>query len=164
MYFYGLGVLLAAGVFGLREGAPPIGLKTATEENMRIESWDWAGWAIEFHAEGEDIPIRGNAGDDAECEAWLIERLESGDGAAWFCARVTARCGDFHGVDYLGGCSYESYEQFPTADGYFVDMVRAAMLDALDAAESEARKGDDARVFLANFPRELSGDFAAKNA
>ena len=83
-----------------------------------------------------------------------------GNDAAWFCAKVTAHCAGFHGVDYLGGCSYESFEDFTDRDGYFVDMVRAAMLDALDDAERVALEGRRGVEFLAGLPRQLAGEFS----
>ena len=54
-----------------------------------------------------------------------IEKINSGE-LAWFVARVTVECdGRTLGTDYLGGCCYESVDQF-RRDPYFYDMVRMA--------------------------------------
>lgn len=64
--------------------------------------------------------------DDCENE---IERIERGE-LAWFVARVTVECdGRTLGTDYLGGCCYESVDQF-RRDNYFFDMVRSACRQA----------------------------------
>ena len=50
-----------------------------------------------------------------------------------FCAKVSAElCGIELGVDYLGGCIYESYEDFYTKyrDDYFADMVDNVVKEA----------------------------------
>ena len=57
--------------------------------------------------------------DDCQDE---IDRINSGD-LAWFVARVTLECdGKTIASDYLGGCCYESVDQF-RQDNYFHDMV-----------------------------------------
>lgn len=52
----------------------------------------------------------------------------------WFCAVVHASYAGIDGdAEYLGCCSYETYEQFKDpADGYYADMASAA-LDNLQA-------------------------------
>lgn len=65
----------------------------------------------------------------------LAERTEWG----WCCAHVRACFEGFHGDDYLGGCSYESREDFMHPSGYYPDMVReacGALADRLIAARS----------------------------
>lgn len=64
--------------------------------------------------------------DDCEAE---IEKINAGE-LAWFVARVKIECdGREVGVDYLGGCCYESVDQF-RRDNYFYAMVRSACRQA----------------------------------
>ena len=73
--------------------------------------------------------------DDCEEE---IAKINNGE-LAWFVARVTIECdGRLLATDYLGGCCYESVDQF-RRDPYFYDMVRMAC--------------EQARRALANSPR-----------
>ena len=89
---------------------------------------------IEFQALEEDTPVRGNAMDggdgalDKQVEDEIIARLNRCDIYSWFIAKVTARYGFFSGRDYLGGCSYDSEEQFKIS-GYYEDMRDAAIAD-----------------------------------
>jgi len=58
-----------------------------------------------------------------------VRRLENGTLFA-FVARVYVKLnGATIGEDYLGGCIYETEHEF-MRDGYFRDMVRAAIADA----------------------------------
>lgn len=58
-----------------------------------------------------------------------IIRIERGE-LQYFAARVTVECdGNRIGTDYLGGCCYESVDQF-RRDPYFYDMVRSACRQA----------------------------------
>ncbi len=45
----------------------------------------------------------------------------------WSCVRVTVSYGPLSGVDYLGGCSYESEEDFRADSMYFEDMCETAL-------------------------------------
>lgn len=65
--------------------------------------------------------------DDPEDIKAVRERMANDEPFAWFCAVIKAERGDYEGIDSLGGCSYESREDFETMDGYFPDMVRSAM-------------------------------------
>jgi hypothetical protein len=52
---------------------------------------------------------------------------------AWFIARVEAkRRGITLGVDYLGGCCYDSPQQFVECGDYYNDMVKTAVAEARD--------------------------------
>lgn len=65
-----------------------------------------------------------------EDRADVLRRIESGD-LLWFCAKVSAsKSGIELGTDYLGGCCYESVEQFIALDGYYPDMVNQALAEA----------------------------------
>lgn len=57
----------------------------------------------------------------------------------WFVARVKIECdGREVGVDYLGGCCYESVDQF-RRDNYFYDMVRGVCRQARRAIENSPK-------------------------
>lgn len=59
----------------------------------------------------------------------------------WFCAHVTVKYKGFEGEDYLGACSYKSYDDFvKRKDDYFVDMV-STCVDSINA-EIEARNAE----------------------
>lgn len=89
---------------------------------------------VEFvlECEPEHIDIRGNLTvsddpvQDRKDEDKVIHQLNSGNQWAWCCAKMTAKYKGFEGVDYLGGCSYESEENF-RKDGYFEDMKVQAL-------------------------------------
>ena len=60
----------------------------------------------------------------------LLRRIEQGD-ILWFTAKVSAsKLGIELGTEYLGGCCYESVDQFIQPGGYFTDMVAAAIKEA----------------------------------
>ncbi len=91
---------------------------------------------VEFEVEclPEDISVEGNfaSGDeeaDREMERRIMADLESGNEWAWCTVRVTARYGDFEGVDYLGACSYASKADFCQPGCYFDDMKKEALDD-----------------------------------
>lgn len=70
---------------------------------------------------------------DFESEAGRQEVLRKIDAGIllWFVARVTvSKAGVELGSDYLGGCCYESVEQFMELDGYYPGMVNQAMAEA----------------------------------
>jgi len=125
-----------------------------------ISTYTWGAWTIVFSAREEDFEPDF---DDPEALAWVQGERDGGNFAAWFCAKVTAECAGFHGVDYLGGCAYETFADFTDCDGYFQDMIHAAMLDAIANAESAVHDGDTARAFLAPMPRQLAGEYSAEN-
>lgn len=64
---------------------------------------------------------------DAETVAEIERKLETNEWA-WCIVRVTARLGQFEGVAYLGGCSYEDAEDFKKG-GYFEQMKKEALDD-----------------------------------
>ena len=93
----------------------------------------------------DDLPFEGNAlasGDDdadREAEAAIRERLDRGDEWAWAAVEVTAEWEGLSASDHLGGCSYESEEDFKR-DPYYADM-QAECLGRLQAqAERIARR------------------------
>lgn len=114
---------------------------------------------ITVTCEPEDMPVRGNvmsSGDEAfdkECEDKVIADLEGGNEWAWCVAHVkaiwTAPSGRrYEGDVYLGGCSYDSEEDFvgPSGGDYFADL-KAEAIDSLNA-KIEAMREDLAAAAL----------------
>jgi len=95
---------------------------------------------IYFEALPEYEPVKGHFSDEA-CEQWVLDQLESGNDAAWFCAKVTAELEGFQYSTYLGCCSYENFTQFTSEDepGYFTDMCDEAV-DGLRAKLADLRE------------------------
>lgn len=88
---------------------------------------------IEFEALQEDI-----SPDEQLEEPYLSKFLKKlkndsdyqycGVSANWFCAHVTVRFKHFEAEDYLGACSYKSYDEFCKYKGeYFTDMVNTCV-------------------------------------
>lgn len=57
---------------------------------------------------------------------WVREQLARGNEAAWFIAEVTAELAGFTHTEYLCACSYNSFDEFISEDGYFQDMANEA--------------------------------------
>lgn len=96
------------------------------DELIHTEERD--GFIIDLWCQPEEDDPRGHfaSGDDA-ADQETIDNIESGRWA-WFMATVTAsKAGVVLGTDYLGGCCYESCQAFVTEDGYYPDMVAAAI-------------------------------------
>ena len=65
----------------------------------------------------------------------VCSRINNGS-LLWFCAKVTAsKNGIELASDYLGGCCYESIEEF-TKDAYFEGMVEQTIEEATNAIKS----------------------------
>ena len=70
-------------------------------------------------------------------------RIDNGD-LLWFVARVTAyRHGVPLGTEYLGGCCYDTVQEF-LRDGYFEGMVDEAVSEARSTVAAIAAADDDA--------------------
>ena len=60
----------------------------------------------------------------------VIEDIEKGN-LAWFKVKVEASKNDIVlSYDYLGGCCYQSEEEFLDIDGYWTDMCEAVLSEA----------------------------------
>lgn len=101
-------------------------------------------WTVE--ALPEDMQIYGNvlaSGDDDEdrkaAEAVQAD-LESGNEWAWCTVRVTGKWEGLKAVDYLGGCSYKSQEDFCAPGGYYDDMRATVLAELQEHAENIAAK------------------------
>jgi hypothetical protein len=94
---------------------------------------------VDFNALEEHCQVRGNAQAideelDKQVEDSIIERLNNGYLEAWFCAEVTAKYKGFKGTDYLGCCSYNSFDDFlKEKGGYYTDMIHCAITGLADA-------------------------------
>lgn len=96
-------------------------MKLSTYAN-ELES---TGISIHFLPRNEDISIPGHF-DSKETEDKIIEDYNQGNDAAWFCAEVNiSYAGLTSDSEYLGACSYESFDQFTGTDNdYFDDMLK----------------------------------------
>lgn len=90
-----------------------------------------AGFDIVFSVTPEiESPMQDWHFETEEERQELLRKIENGD-LAWFIARVQAfKNGIELGVDYLGGCCYDSPMQFVNASDYYGDMVEAAVNEA----------------------------------
>lgn len=81
------------------------------------------GFTIRFYREDEDESPRGQfQNEDGSDDEDTIRKIDNGT-YDWFCVKVTAsKEGIQLASDYLGGCCYESFEDFLTPDGYAADM------------------------------------------
>ena len=92
------------------------------------------GFHIHFEAEPEHESLKGLFPDDTpEQIAELSAKIDRGE-YVYFCAKVSAhKYGLELGTAYLGGCIYDSYEQFYEAKSdYFEDLVAEAITEAKD--------------------------------
>jgi hypothetical protein len=80
--------------------------------------------SVLFHWEHEDDATPEDSFCDPDSVQWVRDMMEY-TGAAWFRCRVTVTDGDAEGHDYLGACSYRSFEEFlvPDTGEYLRDMV-----------------------------------------
>lgn len=98
--------------------------KTLTQEDVQIE--------LTVFPE-EDLPVEGNAcysGDeeyDQMVENEILNRLEQNDVWAWAMVRVSVEWEGLSSTQYLGGCSYDSEEDFRNNSGYFENLVQEAL-------------------------------------
>ena len=81
----------------------------------------------------EDLPVEGNAcysGDeeyDQMVEDEILSRLEQNDVWAWAKVRVSVEWEGQISTQYIGGCCFESEEDFRNNCGYFDCMVEEAL-------------------------------------
>jgi hypothetical protein len=66
---------------------------------------------------------------------YVINQYNNGNEWAWCCVKVTAEYKGIKGSDYLGGCSYNSKEDF-MSDGYYADMKIQAYDELVKELES----------------------------
>lgn len=91
------------------------------------------GFNIHFYTMPEDMsPIGNFASGDEAADQEIIDKINDGT-YTWFIAQVTAsKEGIELGCDYLGGCCYNSEEEFYTKykNDYYADMVKTAISEA----------------------------------
>jgi hypothetical protein len=100
----------------------------------------------------EDLPVKGNAcPDDPAYEKEIIKRLNRGDIAAWFCAKVECRIEEndrvFIGTDYLGANSYANEKEFESSD-VIEDMKKEALSEAVHALKDAIERGKVATTII----------------
>lgn len=81
---------------------------------------------------------------DFESEADRLEVLRKIDAGVylWFVARVSAwRDGEELACDYLGGCCYDSVDDFIYNSGYYEDMVATVVQSAQEKVNVVAEMG-----------------------
>lgn len=69
---------------------------------------------------------------------YVINEYNSGNFSAWFCASVKL---EFKGIEseteYLGGCSYKSFDEFTSLDNdYFDDMLKTCLNNLKEKIET----------------------------
>jgi hypothetical protein len=104
------------------------------EELVNEETREGFSVRLYFAPEYDDPAGHFASGDD-DADAALIERIRNGS-LLWFVAHVEVSAtpgGPSLGDDYLGGCCYESAEDFMEPGGYYDDMVNAAIEEARGA-------------------------------
>jgi hypothetical protein len=90
-----------------------------------------AGFDIELAMQPETYQPDWEFHTEAERQQ-LLEDIDSGN-MLWFAARVTAsKAGVVLSKDYLGGCCYESIEDFMEPGGYYTSMLESAIEQARD--------------------------------
>lgn len=84
------------------------------------------GFNVNFTADYEDIKPEYQFSEKEDID-FVKEQIENDNLAAWFCAKVEIECeGVASDAEYLGCCSYSSFDEFTGEDsGYFDDMLKA---------------------------------------
>ena len=96
-----------------------------------IETKKINGFDITFSIAPEDILPDWDFETDADRHE-LLRKIDNGT-LLWFVAKVTAsKNGIELASDYLGGCCYESTDEF-IEDAYYFDMVQNVITEAIDA-------------------------------
>lgn len=81
------------------------------------------GVEIVFDPQEDDLNIFDQF-DDNKIAQDVADRYNNGNAAAWFCAHLIVKYREFEEDDYLGGCSYNSFKEFTSADkDYYMDMI-----------------------------------------
>lgn len=89
------------------------------------------GFSVRLYVTPETDDPEGAFDDNGETAA----AIRAGE-YEWFIARVTAsRNGIVLADDYLGGCCYETYQDFVRPDEYYADMRRFVIAEAREILE-----------------------------
>lgn len=98
---------------------------------------------FEFIPHIEDMSFKGNCSaidkeTDTKTEDWIEKELNDGNQAAWFCAECRATYRGIVESDYLGACSYKSYNDFIN-DPYWQDMKQRCAELIVHTLQSHSR-------------------------
>lgn len=93
------------------------------------------GFTIRFYACEEHIHPRDCFDDSCHDIADICDKIDRGL-YQWFCAKVTAsKNGIELADDYLGGCLYDSCQQFVEHNDYYADMKDSVIKQAKEAIQ-----------------------------
>ena len=99
-------------------------LKTDSRMNKAFE--------YTFNAHEEHLNPSLDLFDCVEDIDYINNQLSKGNQSAWFCAEVKASWNGIEVSDYLGCCSYKSFDEFVNEkDGYIDDMI-SSVTDELE--------------------------------
>jgi len=88
------------------------------------------GIDLTFNALIEDLPLDAIFDSSVDDLQELADKINNCD-LVYFCAQVVAsKNGIELASDYLGGCCYESYEQFVNSKDYIEDMKQTTLKEA----------------------------------
>lgn len=88
-----------------------------TQQLESLKNWD-----ITFNAHVEVLPIN--------CTSEILTKIHSGE-YVYFCAEIAAtRAGIKLGSAFIGGCVYNSFQQFITDSDYIKSMTEEAIEEA----------------------------------
>ena len=95
-----------------------------------IKTEDTQGFHVVCSVAYEDtLSVQDSFDDSCHDIEDICRKIDNGT-YVWFMVRVEAfKSGILLGTDYLGGCLYESYQEF-LQDAYYEDMVSTAIADA----------------------------------
>lgn len=106
----------------------------------KIEAGRQDGFDIAFEFYPEDMDPMDSFDDEATDMRELYYKLETGQWC-WFRVRCVASINNITlGDDHLGGCLYDSYEQFIEDNDYAQDMIGQAVKEARDSVERIVQK------------------------
>ena len=113
-----------------------------------IERLKAQGAEVTFEPLDEHLTIS-DAFSEKEDIDFIQRQLSKGNEAAWFCAKVTVKYDGLEADDYLGCCSYESYDQFTVeyASFYYADMI-SSCVDSIN--QQMIKRIADAKQLLKN--------------
>ena len=104
---------------------------------LNIPEAEKQGIIIEFEAQEEDLDVRGQIEDEKEIQN-ICDSYNRGNLCAWFCAKVTVKYRGYEEDDYLGGCSYSSFDEFLKTDNdYYLQMINDCIDQINKYIESE---------------------------
>lgn len=93
------------------------------------------GFDIRFYACEEFMHPRDSFDDSCHDIADICDKIDRGV-YQWFCAKVTAsKNGIELADDYLGGCLYDSCQQFVEHNDYYADMKASVIKQAKEAIQ-----------------------------